>query len=119
MATPEPPSDLPPDPALDARLTELRNRFKAVLPQRMDGIMARLGTLAPGSWDDVAREELKTEVHSLAGSAGLFGFDRIGATAGELERLIMRVAKQPAASHADMDEIQDLAARLQAAVHAA
>ncbi len=115
MATPEP-SDLPLDPALDARLTELRNRFKAVLPQRMEAIQQRLGTLLPGSWDSVIREELKNEVHSLAGSAGLFGFDRIGAVAGELERLIMRVSKQLAASPADMDAIQDAATRLEAVV---
>ena len=118
MATPES-YDLPPDPALDARLTELRNRFKAVLPQRMGTIQQRVVALQPGSWDSAVREELKNEVHSLAGSAGLFGFDQIGAAAGELERLIMRVSKQPAASPADMIEIQDAATRLEAAVHAA
>lgn len=118
MANPEA-DDLSADPALDARLTELRTRFKAVLPQRLEGIVARLAALAPGAWPADMREAFRTEVHGLAGSAGLFGFDRIGATAGELERLIMRLGRQPAASHADMDELKELASQLQAAVRAA
>ena len=118
MTTPDP-ADLPLDPALDARLTELRNRFRGVLPQRMDSIVTRLATLGVGVWDGAIREDLKTEVHSLAGSAGLFGYEQIGVAASALERLIMRVAKQPAASQAVMDDIQSLVSRLKDAVDAA
>jgi periplasmic divalent cation tolerance protein len=112
-------TEFPSDPALDARLADLRCRFQSALPQRLTTILQRLDRLEPGTWVAGAVDELQTEVHSLAGSAGLFGFDRVGAAAGEFERLLKRAASQPAASHADLEEINDAAAALQSAVRLA
>ena len=104
--------DLPSDPALDSRLTELRSRFRAALPERVSIVHQRLAALRPGEWPKPAAEALRGEIHSLAGSSGLFGFDGIGAAAQDFEKLLIGIAKQSAASHADMEELLDAMARL-------
>ena len=77
-------SDLQPDPTVDSRLIELRSRFRAVLPERLATIRQRLAALGPGEWPGTATEELRGEVHALAGSAGLFGYDGVGAAAQDI-----------------------------------
>jgi periplasmic divalent cation tolerance protein len=107
------PDHAAPDPVLDARLRELRARFEAALPQRIGAIAAAFAGLAA----DVAPTSLagaQAELHNLAGSAGLFGFERIGAAAGDLEQLLLRAMRQAAVTAGDRDAIRAAFARLEA-----
>ena len=113
---PRPPQpELPPDPALDSRLNELRGRFQAALPGRISAIRQRMEALGPGDWSPSQAEELRTEVHSLAGSSGLFGFDQVGAAAGDLERLIIAATKSGTVTHAQTEELLHAFVRLEQA----
>ena len=80
----------------DTRMAELRVRFAA----RAAGQRAELeSALAAGH-----RDELRRLAHSLAGSAGIFGFPQISADARALEEAVDEGAT--------MDELRRLAALL-------
>jgi HPt (histidine-containing phosphotransfer) domain-containing protein len=109
--------DLPPDPALDARLAELRGRFLQVLPQRIADVGAQLSRLGPGVWPAEAADRLQTEVHSLAGSCGLFGCDAVGAAAGGLEGLVRKARATPV-TPAMLTELEQALAHLEESARA-
>ncbi|HEX5362250.1 MAG TPA: diguanylate cyclase [Fluviicoccus sp.] len=91
-------------PDKQARLRALQEAYGAELPQRL-AELRRLG-------DALSRENLETllrRVHSLAGSAGTFGYARLGAEARRLEEQLARVT---AAGALAADFVADLQQRL-------
>lgn len=64
-------------PDLEAKLALLRRRFADELPARIEAMRAALAA--------ARHEEALRAAHSLAGSAGTFGFFALGAAAKELE----------------------------------
>ncbi len=71
--------------------------------------------LGPGGWSPEQTEDLRADVHSLAGSSGLFGFDQVGAAASALEHLIIKAAKGGSLSHAQIEEMFHAFAQLEQA----
>lgn len=72
-----------------AKLTALGSAFAAGLPERIDAMTACLRTAEEGD-PPQAPDELRHLAHSLAGSAGSFGYHRLGDKARELEDALAR-----------------------------
>lgn len=68
-------------------LDGLRESFARLLPERLDKIASGWREIAQGAWNASAAREVRLSLHSLAGSAGTFGFDGVGriARAAELK----------------------------------
>jgi HPt (histidine-containing phosphotransfer) domain-containing protein len=102
------------DPDRAARLRDLQTRFNATLPERVTSIAALTTALRVGPWPEDTGEDLLTEVHGLAGAAGLFGRPRIGDAAAMLEKTLMRLKRRKAFTAVDIAEVRDAAQRLSA-----
>lgn len=68
---------------------ELREHYLSVAQTKVDGLSAALAGARgqPGDPDSV--ERVRMLVHKIAGSAGAYGFDALGAAAKVLEKTIL------------------------------
>jgi chemotaxis protein histidine kinase CheA len=80
------------------RINELRQRYMRTLPDRV----ATIGGMLMHS----TRAELLRQFHTLAGTAGTFGYDDVAVLAGEAERTLSGAGPATAVTRA---EIQDVA----------
>ena len=103
------------DPAHEARLSALRMRFRMTLDQRVAGILANAAAVRVGPWPSAGSEAFVAEVHSLAGSAGLFGQDRVGEAAAAIERILSGFARRQTTTAVDVAMLREAAQRLQTA----
>ena len=71
--------------ALEDRIRELRQRYAQTLPDRAASI-GRMLMQAPQR--NITRAELLRQFHTLAGTAGTFGYEDIAALAREAERVL-------------------------------
>lgn len=74
-----------PSPTIARQLLELQQRFSAEIPARLAGIEDDWTTAKSVSGQGFEAGDLYRKVHSLAGSAGTFGFEALGACARQLE----------------------------------
>jgi CheY-like chemotaxis protein/HPt (histidine-containing phosphotransfer) domain-containing protein len=100
-----PPAAVIPEPLMSE--AELRAERVDYL-ERLQATVARLTILRAALRSDPASpallDDLRTVAHRTAGSAGLYGFERVSATAARLEdTIIARRAGNPAAGHIDTD----------------
>ena len=112
------PADAQNDPARDARLGELRERFAATLEKRVAAIVGGVTAVRVGPWCAAPGDALLTDVHALSGSAGLFGADRIGEMAAAVERLLMALQRRASITAVDVAMLREAVQRLQAAYDA-
>jgi HPt (histidine-containing phosphotransfer) domain-containing protein len=75
---------LPVDPDFRAQLRALGDKFAATVPERMDTIVQALAA-AGSEPDQAALERVHHALHTVAGSAGSFGFTVLGSQARRLE----------------------------------
>jgi periplasmic divalent cation tolerance protein len=69
-----------------------REQFRDALPQRLALLEAMSGQLAAAAAPDPEKmEDFERRAHSLAGSAGTFGFHEIGQAARSLEAAVRRL----------------------------
>ena len=71
--------------ALLEQLQQLRRSFSEDLPARISKIEEAWHNLASGHWNTVAAKNLRSSLHSMAGSAGTFGFKQTGLQARAAE----------------------------------
>jgi HPt (histidine-containing phosphotransfer) domain-containing protein len=102
-----------------AQLAELRASFRPRLTARVEEIAAEWETVRPAATappgnpaPDLLRR-LHRLAHSLAGTAGTFGFPAVGDAARNLERRLERVGSSP--PPAEASEIESLVATLRRA----
>src|SRR5690606_20771924 len=69
-------------------LQALQVQFLERLPVRLDEIRALWNSLSPGNWSDVQAEDLHRAVHSLTGTAGIFGLHDLSRAARAFEQLL-------------------------------
>jgi len=85
----------PVDPEFQDRLQALRDKYAASIPERMAAIREALarcqGGLTPPNID-----QLHHSLHSVAGSAGSFGFHALGNEARRIEQLVRAVMESGA-----------------------
>ena len=113
MANPDGPEAGSPTSQIDTQLAELRESFRPRLAERVEEIAAQWETVRPVLADPAARELLRRLhrlAHSLAGTAGTFGFTAAGDVSRALERRLERAGADPAP--ADASEIALLVAAL-------
>ncbi len=65
-----------------------RRKYLASLPAKKDRISGYWNDLLTRGWEASVADALKTEIHRLAGSAGSYGLERVGAVALGLDRLL-------------------------------
>ena len=68
-----------------AELEALRRSYQAELPGKLGLIAAAAETLPARGWDKADLQAFYLLIHRLAGSAAIYGFDRISRAAAELE----------------------------------
>jgi hypothetical protein len=99
----------------EARLASLRTRFATGLDAKVTTILTHAMTVRVGPWPGTVSEELLTEVHGLAGSAGLFGQERIGDAAAAIERLLIGFARRKTVTAVDLAQLREAARKLEIA----
>jgi chemotaxis protein histidine kinase CheA len=91
--------------ALEQRIRELKQRYALTLPDRV----ASIGNLLLQAGEQaVVRAELLRQFHTLAGTAGTFGYNDVAALACEAEGLLSSVATPEVTP----DEVEHVACRL-------
>lgn len=68
---------------------ELREHYLSVAEAKVDGLSAALAAARSQPSDPGSTERLRVLVHKIAGSAGAYGFDALGAAAKVLEKAIL------------------------------
>lgn len=86
----------PSDPAFQDRLQALRDKYAASVPERMAAIRDAL-VLCQGGRAPEHIEQLHHALHSVAGSAGSFGFHALGNEARRIEQMVRGVLENGAA----------------------
>ena len=106
----------PADPEFQDRLQALRDKYAASVPERMAAIRDALA-LCQGGLSPPHIDQLHHALHSVAGSAGSFGFHALGGEARRIEfTLTLQRVDQDAQEVAEQliaDSMGDLGALLQ------
>ena len=101
------------DPDVQAKVDMLAKVFSGRLHVRYEKMNEAFAQCQPGTGSADAWEELVRLLHSLAGAAGTFGFEALGAHARRIE-LRIRDLREAGPVHAhDVDEIKRELAALQ------
>ena len=90
------------DPEFLARLRALNDKFAASLPATLERLEAARAGIALDSPDPARLKELHQVLHTIAGSAGTFGFAVLGQQARRLEQR-MRMLMSEAAPRNDWE----------------
>lgn len=105
----------PDESGREARLSDLRTRFLSTLRTRVGMILTHARAVRVGPWPGSASEPFISEVHGLAGSAGLFGQERIGDAAAAIERILIGLGKRGTVTAVDLVLLRDAAGKLEVA----
>jgi chemotaxis protein histidine kinase CheA len=73
---------------LQARLSELRKSFAALLPEKVSRIEEGVRAFLSAPWTEDACKNAYRLVHTLAGSGGMYGYPHITALAREAEAVL-------------------------------
>ncbi len=76
----------------EQELQALKDSYAAQVPQKLAEIDALWGSLVDNGWDEEIFKTFHRMVHSMAGSAQVFGFTIMGKSARELEMLLKAVS---------------------------
>lgn len=79
--------------AREGRLAAVGADFRRSLPATVDVVNQLLNELRTAPWSAEPAEALLTKVHTVAGSAGLFGYADVGETAAVVERILITLAR--------------------------
>ena len=95
--------------ALARKMREIRSRYRAALPERLDEIDARLDGPAPG---DAAMASVHRILHELCGTAGTIGEREVAAALGPAFAIAETCARDArAASQAEAATLSDAVRR--------
>jgi HPt (histidine-containing phosphotransfer) domain-containing protein len=72
---------------------ELREYYLSLAQGKVDGLADALAGARGDPADPACIERVRMLVHKIAGSAGAYGFDALGASAKSLEREILAAAR--------------------------
>jgi HPt (histidine-containing phosphotransfer) domain-containing protein len=91
--------------SFEERFEALRREWRGQLPQRLQEIQSKLAACRAAPDDTEGLRDLHRMLHTLAGSAGTFGLDALGARAREIEHAIDPLLEQPERAAAELDGI--------------
>ncbi|UGQ48469.1 Hpt domain-containing protein [Massilia endophytica] len=86
----------PVDPAYRERLKALADKYAAALPERLDAVDRALAAVLAEGAGQPQLEALHHSLHTIAGSAGSFGFRLLGEQARQLEQQVRAMLEQGA-----------------------
>lgn len=75
-------------PNLELRLAAMRQAYHDRLKAELERVQTLLEALRTGTADEAVSDTLRQTLHKLAGSAGTFGFPKLGVQARRLERTL-------------------------------
>lgn len=101
------------DAAFEAEMAVLQQHYLAGLPARRAALVAAWRDCTDGG-EELPWQRLRDVAHKLAGSASSYGFETLGDTARELDRLLS--GRTPSRARA---QVRDLVTGVTAAVDAA
>ncbi|WP_395407937.1 Hpt domain-containing protein [Pseudoduganella sp. UC29_106] len=78
----------PVDPAFQDRLQALRDKYAASIPERLQAVADALALCRGAIGSEQHIEQLHHALHSIAGSAGSFGFKPLGDDARRVEQQV-------------------------------
>lgn len=102
--------------AIQARVDLMAKVFLARLPVRYEKMNEAFAQCSASPADDEAWTELHRLLHSLAGAAGSFGCDALGARAKQVEQRVGEVLARRERGAADLDQIGQALASLQESI---
>lgn len=73
---------------IQQQLSRLREEFRDSLKSRIDQVVSKLDTLQSVSDTGSGFESVFRQIHTLAGSAGTFGFHRLSVQSRQLELIV-------------------------------
>ncbi len=76
------------------KLQTLQRDYKKQLPERLRAITNDWGTLCDVTWNPRLLERLITRIHSIAGSAGSFGFAQLSRKCQSAEQILIELRQQ-------------------------
>jgi len=76
----------------EQELQALKDSYAEQVPEKLAQIDELWASLVEQGWDDETFKTLHRMVHSMAGSAPVFGFSTMGKSARELEMLLKAVS---------------------------
>ncbi len=99
-----------PQPSLsfEERFAALRRDWRSQLPPKLAEASALMAACRAAPQDDARLADLHRLLHTLAGSAGTFGLDDLGARARAVEHELDRVMALPVRDTAAFDRAQQL-----------
>ena len=74
---------------------QLRKRYLDSVPNKLEKLDSAWQSIAAGDWGKPALDDLKQEVHRIAGSSGSYGFHALSETAIALEKQLLRWYQTP------------------------
>lgn len=104
--------------ALQSRLGSVRDRFVAILDERLDTLEVLRDALEQEETRVSALEDIRFIVHKIAGTAGTLGFEHVGALAARTEMRIddclehCAEASQWNTAAADLDDFMEVASQV-------
>jgi len=78
----------PVDPAFQDRLQALRDKYAASIPERLQAVADALALCSSATPAPQHVDQLHHSLHSIAGSAGSFGFKALGDDARRVEQML-------------------------------
>ena len=91
-----------PSNAVQEKLKGLRRIFSGQLPEKIREIEEALNCLLKDEWDKARAESVARLLHTMAGTAGTFGFSAIRSAAKSMEALVRTDLKNSVIPAADM-----------------
>lgn len=79
-----------PADAVQNQLAKLKKKYAADLPQKVARVEEQVGAFLAAAWSEELCFATYRQIHSLAGSAGTYGFGELGTTARTGEHLIKK-----------------------------
>ncbi len=79
-----------PADAVQSQLAKLKKKYAAELPQKVARVEEQVGAFLAAAWSEEVCFATYRQIHSLAGSAGTYGFAELGSTARTGEHLIKK-----------------------------
>jgi chemotaxis protein histidine kinase CheA len=79
-----------PDDPIQNQLAKLKKKYAADLPQKVARVEEQVAAFLAAGWSEELCFATYRQIHSLAGSAGTYGFAELGLAARTGEHLIKR-----------------------------
>ncbi|HVR86657.1 MAG TPA: hypothetical protein VMU54_20200 [Planctomycetota bacterium] len=79
-----------PADSVQNQLAKLKKKYAADLPQKVARVEEQVATFLSTAWSEEVCFATYRQIHSLAGSAGTYGFGELGTAARAGEHLIKR-----------------------------